>query len=100
MLSHTRLTFYTEFSVFWLRFFPQFWLILHLLDPDPDPGSQWNADPDQKHCHQAMVFIKERHDTLLLKATFCQKTKGDDIQSRTELCTLRQPTHKERPSAL
>jgi hypothetical protein len=28
---------------FWI--FPQFRLILHLLDPDPYPGSQLNADP-------------------------------------------------------
>jgi hypothetical protein len=28
MLSYTRLTFYEEFSVFWLRFFPQFCLNL------------------------------------------------------------------------
>jgi hypothetical protein len=46
----------------------------------------------------AMTFIKEKHDDLLLKATFYQKTKEDNIQSRTELCTHRQPTHKESPS--
>jgi hypothetical protein len=44
MLLYTSLTFYDEFSVLLLRFFPQFCLILHLLDPAPAPGSQSNAD--------------------------------------------------------
>jgi hypothetical protein len=43
MLLYTRFTFFGELSVFWLCFYPQFQLILHLLDPDP--GSQSNADP-------------------------------------------------------
>jgi hypothetical protein len=57
MLSSTRLTFYDEVSVFWLRFLSQFWLILNSwiliritnADLDPDAGSQSNADPDPKH---------------------------------------------------
>jgi hypothetical protein len=39
MLKYNSQTFYDEFFVFWLCFFPQFWLILHLRE------SQRNADP-------------------------------------------------------
>jgi hypothetical protein len=50
-MSLSKICFYTVYQVNFLRwifcllahFFPQFWLILHLLDPDP--GSQSNADP-------------------------------------------------------
>jgi hypothetical protein len=68
MLSYTRtlgLTFYYEFSVFWFWFSLHFWVILHLLDPDPhsecgsgsrkpiECGSNadhdTDLDPDTKH---------------------------------------------------
>jgi hypothetical protein len=65
MLSYTKLTLYDEFPVFWLRIFPQFWLILHLLDPDPhsdcgsrkpiECGSKTELDP--KHCQLGASFV-------------------------------------------
>ncbi len=38
-----------------MKFFLQFlWVIFALLDPDPDPGTPFNPDPDPQHCIKVM----------------------------------------------
>jgi hypothetical protein len=78
MLSYTRLTFYDEFSIFWLRFFPQLWLILHLMDPDP--GNQTNADPNPKHFLSYFTNFSRGNVPLSLHFTLISFTNTTRVQ--------------------
>jgi hypothetical protein len=61
-----------------LNFFLYLWVIFALLDPDLDPATHINADPDQQPCQKVVRFEQ------IIKAEFV----GKDLQNNISCCSL------------